>query len=528
MIFVCDFSDELADLPDVIRMKLAGLIVDAPVRSLDDPGDVVVTSIVEDSRQVSPGCLFVARSGLKHDGLAFVPDAVAKGAVAVLSSTPIDTDPSVIRLVSDQLPLAAAMLAERLHGQPSHQLLLIGITGTNGKTTTAHLVHHMLNTARESTNVPGCGMIGTVRVDDGARAAQDEPSGPLLTTPSAMQLSPLLARMVANGCRACVMEASSHALAQQRTAGLAFDVAVFTNLSGDHLDYHADMDAYRAAKALLFSQLDEQGSAIVNIDDPAAQAMLDATVAQPMTCSLHDETAMCMAQVLEERITHVLTRFRGPWGEFEVRLPLCGRHNVMNALQCAAVGHVAGLSATQIADALERCTAPPGRLEPVTTIDDPFAVYVDYAHTDDALENVLRALRPLVPDGGQLRVVFGCGGDRDRTKRPRMAQVACRYGDAVIITSDNPRTEDPQAIVDEIYQGVPDSQRQSVMCMVDRAEAITQAIDSACDGDVVLIAGKGHETYQIIGTTYTDFDDRLVAASALNQQRQQAQPGGMV
>lgn len=485
-------------------MKLADLIADLPVRFLAGAGNVEVSSIVEDSRQAARGCLFIARTGLAHDGRRFVNDAVAAGAVAVLSGTELNSGVTTL-LAGDALPYVAAVIAERFQGSPSRQLKLIGVTGTNGKTTTSHLVHQLLNRASQR-----CGLIGTVQIDNGASVAEAN-----LTTPPALMLSPLLRSMMENGCKACVMETSSHALQQQRTAGLSFDVGVFTNISGDHLDYHATMENYIAAKARLFAALPREGHAVVNIDDPASQTMIAMTDAQLLTCSLNQNSATFFAEVHEETIMYVDLTIHGPWGQSDLRLPLCGRHNVMNALQAAAVGQAMGLRHEDIISALAACAAPPGRLEPVTQPGDPLAVYVDYAHTDDALINVLGALRPLVPVGGRLRVVFGCGGDRDRTKRPRMARAACELADEIIITSDNPRTEDPQAIVDEVHAGVPVERVAHTTCIVDRREAIHAAIERSRDNDVVLIAGKGHETYQIIGTQRTDFDDRIVAAQAL-------------
>lgn len=485
-------------------MRLASLIDGLPIQLVSGSADVDVRAVVEDSRQVSDGSLFVARSGLVHDGQGFIADAVAAGAVAVLADRAVQCGAAAC-LVADDVAYAAALLAERFSGDPSASLRLIGITGTNGKTTTSYLLHHLLNHAGQR-----CGLIGTVHIDDG-KAVQEAH----LTTPPALSISPALARMVLNGCNACAMEVSSHALKQQRTAGLAFGVAIFTNISGDHLDYHPTIEDYIASKVMLFSGLPENGVAIVNTDDDCAEAMLRDCRANVLRCSLVDQGATCFAEIEKQTITHVDVVFDGPWGRVPLRLPLCGTHNVMNALQAAAAAHVLGVDRFTLAEALAVAPAPPGRLEPVTQQGDPFAVYVDYAHTDDALENVLRALRRLIRQGGKLRVVFGCGGDRDRTKRPRMANVACQWADQVVITSDNPRTEDPQAIVDDVFAGVPGDKAEQVMCMVDRRQAIKAAIEQAQRDDVVLIAGKGHETYQIIGTQRCDFDDRRVAAEAL-------------
>jgi len=491
-------------------MTINDLIDNLPITLLRGNGDVNITELVEDSRHASPSCFFIARPGTKTDGRKFIADAIKAGAVGVLAGEAASIPDGVTALVSDDVPMATALLAERFFGHPTSHLKLIGITGTNGKTTTAHLVHQLLN-----ANGIRCGLIGTVQIDDGAKVAPAE-----LTTPPAIELSRLLRSMVDHGCRACVMETSSHALHQKRTAGLNFHVGVFTNLTGDHLDYHQTMESYRDAKRILFQSLNRDAFVVVNIDDPAGPAMLDGCPATPLECSQSDAEAKCHAAIGRQTLTHIESTFHGPWGSIECDLPLIGRHNVFNAMQALAVCHVLGLNPEALRAGIERCKAPPGRLEPVTNPAHPFAVLVDYAHTDDALENVLRALRPIVSAShGKLRVVFGCGGDRDCSKRPRMARVACKYADDVIITSDNPRTEDPQAIVDEVFRGVPDDKLLSVIRIIDRAEAIRASLDRARPGDLVLIAGKGHEDYQIIGTVKRPFDDRLVAVDALRNHR---------
>jgi UDP-N-acetylmuramoyl-L-alanyl-D-glutamate--2,6-diaminopimelate ligase len=292
-------------------------------------------------------------------------------------------------------------------------------------------------------------------------------------------------------------------------------VGVFTNLSGDHLDYHGTLSAYGEAKATLLRTLPPEGWAVVNLDDPAASRMTDGCRARVLSCSLVDPGADCHAAIRRQSITGIDATFTGPWGSFELHLPLAGRHNVANALEAAAACFALGVKQAPLRDGLACCTAPPGRLEPVTEPGDPVTVLVDYAHTDDALANVLRTLRPLVPDGASLRVVFGCGGDRDRTKRPRMGQVAAQLADELYVTSDNPRTEEPQAIIDDIARGIPGLRWPDTVMLVDRKLAIEAAIDRTRPGDVVLIAGKGHEPYQIIGTEKRPFDDRVTAAEAL-------------
>ena len=488
-----------------LRMRIAELIQGLSIELVRGSPQTEVCEIVEDSRVASAGCLFVARAGAQSDGSAFIEEAVSKGAVAVLGADLTNIPEEVVALKADRPAEAAAHLAERFNGQPATTLQIVGITGTNGKTTIAHLVHHLLNQANVT-----CGLIGTVQIDDGALTTPAS-----LTTPSAIDVSRLLKTMVNNHCTAAVIEVSSHALDQDRVAALPFDVAVFTNLTGDHLDYHRSMDAYAQAKARLFRSLSAEAWAVVNIDDPAASQMTRDCSARVLSTSLIDPAADCFAKCDRQTIDHVQTQFRGPWGQFDVRLPLVGKHNVANALQAAAACWVMGLKQDALRTGLNSCSAPPGRLEPVTTPSDDFTVFVDYAHTDDALDNVLQALRPLVPEAGRLRVVFGCGGDRDRTKRPRMAAVAARYADDLIITSDNPRTEDPQTIIDEILVGVPEARRADTITLVDRRAAIEHAIERCGPDDVVLIAGKGHEPYQIIGTQKHPFDDRRVASEAI-------------
>jgi UDP-N-acetylmuramoyl-L-alanyl-D-glutamate--2,6-diaminopimelate ligase len=493
-------------------MKLSTLIQSTDASRLPPGLDPDIWNLAEDSRKVRPGACFFARAGTKSDGRAFIADAIARGAVAIVAaagSPKPDELPATVAWVEVPDPaLAAAQIAERFHGLPSRTLELVGVTGTNGKTTIAYLVQQLLSAA----NVRA-GLIGTVEIDDGASRV---PS--MLTTPPALELSELFARMLDHGCRAVAMEVSSHSLDQKRVAGLRFRTAIFTNLTGDHLDYHGTMEHYAAAKAKLFSMLDAEGSAIINIDDPwhgAIESAARAAGARVLRVSLKDPSADCLGTVHRMGISSMDVSFRGPWGLIELALPLVGRHNAMNALQAAAAAWTRGVDTERLGRALSTCSAPPGRLQPVSVGGAGFSVLVDYAHSDDALANVLGALRPTVPQGGRLRVIFGCGGDRDRTKRPRMAKVACDGADEVIVTSDNPRTENPDAIISEILAGVPDAARPRVSVEPDRARAIAHAVSSAREGDVILIAGKGHEDYQIIGTEKRKFDDRREAEAAM-------------
>ncbi len=490
-------------------MKISRLIQSIPARLHHGSGEIEVSDVIDDSRLCSPGCLFIARKGTVEDGATFIQDAIAAGAVAILctdeKTLPPNLPSKITILISDDIPLTTALLAEAFHGHPSKALTLIGVTGTNGKTTTAHLIQQIFR----KSGIP-TGLIGTIHIDDGATAT---PS--VLTTPSACEISRTLRRMVDHGCRACVMEVSSHALHQQRVAGLQFNFGVFTNLSGDHLDYHNSMEEYAAAKTILFQSLPPDGCAILNADDPASQTMQQYCSAPLITCSENPEGAHCSVAIQQETVNGMRANLQGPWGKINTHLSLIGRYNALNALQAVACAHRFGLPTDTIANSLNTCSAPPGRLERITPTQHPFTTLVDYAHTDDALHHSLSALRPLIQETGKLRVVFGCGGDRDRTKRPRMAQAACRFADDIIITSDNPRTEPPETIIEEIMGGVPESHQHKITTIVDRAQAIREIISRARPHDIILIAGKGHEDYQIIGHTKRPFDDRRIAAAAL-------------
>ncbi len=472
---------------------------------------VVVTDLTDDSRQVRPSSLFVARCGTGDDGRRYIGDALARGAAVIISDRQPEGDGSAERaawLSHEQVDQAlAGELAERFFDRPGRRLNLIGVTGTNGKTTVSMICRHLLQHAGVR-----CGLMGTVYCDDGQ---QQQPAA--LTTPGAIDISRMLANMVANGCAAAVMEVSSHALDQRRTAALAFDAAVFTNLTGDHLDYHETMQQYASAKAKLFEPLGPDNWAVLNADDAYAVELAERCEAKLIHCTLGaDREAearhVCSAKVLELTAAGSGARFTGHWGSVELRLPLIGRHNVANALQAMAAASTVCALTRETCRSLEQLPPVPGRLEPVASDDeDAPTVLVDYAHTHDALANVLDALRPITP--GRLIVLFGCGGDRDRTKRPKMAAEVCARSDHAIITSDNPRTEEPAAIIDDICAGVPAGASHQIE--PDRARAIELAIGQAQRGDTVLLAGKGHEPYQQVGTQRHHFDDREQAAEVL-------------
>lgn len=506
-----------------------------PIRTAGpDPARVRIADLTDDSRTVVPGSLFIARVGTKLNGRDFIPGAVQAGAVAILTD---DVDPPVRLPPRADVPivyagsaaLASAHIAERFYGSPSTALDLIGITGTNGKTTTTHLIHQIMNGAGVR-----CGMIGTVVIDDGREVA---PS--VLTTPPAMELSRTLATMLEHTCRAAVMEVSSHSLHQHRVAALRYDVGIFTNLTRDHLDYHGTMEQYAAAKAVLFEMLPRDGWAVVNAMDPWTARMVRDCPARVLGCRIAapgagpaeimpvaaraergEPSAEAVATIRSMHAGGSRVEFAGPWGRFETSVRLLGRHNVMNALQALAAVWCAGLPPRDLEEQIALALPPPGRLEPVTSPTDQIAVLVDYAHTDDAIRQALGTLRPLVPAGAKLSIVFGCGGDRDATKRPLMGRAAAELADVVTVTSDNPRTEKPSAIIDAILSGIPGEARGKTRVDADRSRAIHHAIAAAGPGDIVLIAGKGHEDYQILpdgrgGTIRTLFDDREVARQAL-------------
>jgi UDP-N-acetylmuramoyl-L-alanyl-D-glutamate--2,6-diaminopimelate ligase len=489
-----------------------------------------ICDITEDSRTVMPGSLFVARKGEKSDGNAFIGAAIEAGAAAILSDNPHAKLPpssggKAALLTSDRLPDAVAMMAERFFGNPSSRLTMVGITGTKGKTTCAYLTRQLLAAGGNR-----CGLIGTVCIDDGVEVAPAQ-----LTTPPALELSRTIARMVDAGCTACVMETSSHALDQGRSAALAYKVGVFTNLGHDHLDYHKTVEEYAAAKARLFAMLPDArggGVAVVNADDPWCGAMLKDCRARVSRCSMRSRQSSsapapdCSARIVSESPAGTLIDVTAPFtGDRSVQLfiPLIGPHNVMNAVQAACVAHACGVEGRVIVEALAAVAAPPGRMEPVTAADAPFTVYVDYAHTPDSLAAVLTVARRAVQaerKGGRVIAVFGCGGDRDNTKRPKMGAAAAELADLVFVTSDNPRTEEAHGIIEQIVAGIAANRRSGVRVEPDRRAAIGAAVAEARPGDVLLLAGKGHEDYQILpdgkgGTRKVHFDDREQAIAFL-------------
>ncbi|MDB6147345.1 MAG: murE [Spartobacteria bacterium] len=485
-------------------MQLKTLAAAIPVRQVIGLLDRNVESIAYDSRRVQRNGLFVALRGEKTDGHAFIGQAIEKGARAIISEREENHSRATCLVVEDSRA-ALADIAATFYGFPARKLRMAAVTGTNGKTTTSFLIKHICENAGLR-----CGLIGTVRYEIGERILPAT-----RTTPESLDLQELLAQIANAGCKAAAMEVSSHALAQERIRGLEWDVAVFTNLTQDHLDFHGTMENYFSAKAKLFQQLSEQKKkrkpvAVVNIDDRYGEK-LARQIDRKVTVVTYGMSAQADFRASNYRMEFGGTSFqldaRGK--SYLVRVPLIGRFNVANSLAALAGVNGLGLNLREAILSLGKTSQVPGRLEAVPA-KRQFQIFVDYAHTPDALLNVVKTLRELGPR--RLIVVFGCGGDRDRQKRPLMAQVVDQNADHAIITSDNPRKEDPAAIIDEVEKGFRSSHYEKI---VDRTEAITRAINLAEPRDIILIAGKGHENYQEFADHTVPFDDIQVARRAL-------------
>ncbi|MFP4501579.1 MAG: UDP-N-acetylmuramoyl-L-alanyl-D-glutamate--2,6-diaminopimelate ligase [Candidatus Hydrogenedentota bacterium] len=466
--------------------------------------DFTFDAVTEDSRKVRPGTLFVAVHGDHTDGHAYAEQAVSQGAPAVVGDrAAVDNVAGAPYLYASSPRRVLGLLAHALAGHPSRTMVVIGVTGTNGKSSTAFLIQAILAHAGHP-----CANFGTLGYDVGGEILPAS-----LTTPFPEQLAHAFCEAQKRRISHVVMEASSHALDQDRVAGIAFDVAAFTNLTQDHLDYHADMEAYRRAKLKLFEGVSGEGRfTVINSDDPAATFFV-AVSRTPFY--QYGRSGDVYAESIQAGRDGTTFRLKTPWGDAPVNMPLLGRHNVWNALCAAAVCGGLGIPVAQVAQGLAALVCVPGRFEPVFAGQD-FQVVVDYAHTGDALDNVLQAGRALC--NGRLIVVFGCGGDRDKGKRPKMGKVAAKRADYTVLTSDNPRTEDPARILLDIetgMQGAGAKKGQHYEVIPERAGAIARAIALANSGDLVLIAGKGHEDYQIVGTERRHFDDRETARELL-------------
>ncbi|MGZ8374286.1 MAG: UDP-N-acetylmuramoyl-L-alanyl-D-glutamate--2,6-diaminopimelate ligase [Nitrospira sp.] len=495
-------------------MTLATLLqsLEGRVKILDRRGnlDVSVNAITDDSRAVSAHSLFVAVKGEQVDGHEFIPAAMRGGMVALLSQQPV-SEVSLPFVRVDDSRKALGLLGGRFYGDPSSKIRMIGVTGTNGKTTTTYICKALM----EALGHP-VGLIGTVAYQIGERTMPATH-----TTPGSLELQQLLAKMITGGCTTAVMEVSSHALAQDRTSGCEYDVAVFSNLTQDHLDFHKTMEEYFQAKLRLFTELKgglkANKRAIVNIDDPYGTRIVERCPVPVWTYALNAKADL-RAEAVQLSLQGTTFTAATPVGSFPIESHLVGEHNVYNLLAAIGVALHEGATPSQIREAVARVTNVPGRFERVIA-GQPFTVAVDYAHTEDALVRLLTAAQVLKT--GRIITVFGCGGDRDRGKRPKMGEAAVRYSDVVILTSDNPRTEDPLSILEQVEVGVIEALRLrphvQYRKVSDRRDAIEEAVREAQSGDMVLIAGKGHEDYQIIGTQKVHFDDREVARDAIER-----------
>jgi UDP-N-acetylmuramoyl-L-alanyl-D-glutamate--2,6-diaminopimelate ligase len=492
----------VADLPRVLAGE--GLAT-GPVVPVTEAR---IAGIAYDSRRVEPGHVFVALKGAHADGASFGRQALERGAVAVVSEQAAPADVRAPWFTVTDARRSMACLSRAFYQHPSFEMQVVGITGTNGKTTTSHLVASIFEAASIR-----CGILGTVGylIGGEVRAATH-------TTPEAPEVQRLLREMVERGCRASAMEVSSHALSLHRVDGTRFAAAVFTNLTRDHLDFHGDMETYFQAKRRLFEMLPRDAPSLINLDDPRG-AMLAGMTGRPITYAVN-RPADITTGPLSFSLEGLRFEVRTPRGTLQIRSALVGRPNVYNILAAVSTATALDLSFEAIERGVTAMTGVPGRFQLVSPPGDDVTVVVDYAHTDDALRNLLETARPLTR--GRLITVFGCGGDRDRTKRPLMGAVAGRLSDLIVVTSDNPRSEDPARIIEDIQRGLtPDTRRgeQRLLTIVDRREAIHQAIELAKPGDLVLIAGKGHETHQVVAGRVLPFDDVAVAREALSRRR---------
>ncbi|MBP3038731.1 UDP-N-acetylmuramoyl-L-alanyl-D-glutamate--2,6-diaminopimelate ligase [Bacillaceae bacterium Marseille-Q3522] len=471
---------------------------------LQDIKNMEIKSIENNHRKVIPGSLFVCIKGYTVDGHQFAQLAEENGAAAIIAEKPMTLSVPVI--VVKNTKKAMSILADAFYGQPSRRLHMIGVTGTNGKTTTSHLIEQIFADYGQQT-----GLIGTLYTKIGEALLETSN-----TTPESLVLQKTFSQMLEQNVKTAVMEVSSHALVEGRVQGVDFNIAVFTNLTQDHLDYHKTMEAYKHAKGLLFSQLgntfryDEPKYAILNVDDPASKDYLKETAVHILTYAI-DHHADFQATSIKMTPSGTTFTLISPFGTHRIHMSLVGKFSVYNVLASIAAAAASGIPIEKIAASVEKVKGVAGRFEMVHA-GQHFSVIVDYSHTPDSLENALKTIRQFAKK--KIYVVVGCGGDRDRTKRPLMAKIACQYATDAIFTSDNPRSEDPVAIIHQMEEGVKGKRYKS---FIHRKEAIEDAIFAAEADDVVLIAGKGHETYQQIGKIKFDFDDRLVAKEAIEK-----------
>ena len=486
-------------------MQLKELVKKLPVLRVEGSLDREVAGIVYDSRRVTPGMVFVAIPGAHVDGHDFINTAIDRGASAIICERNGFSSPRATKIKVSDVREALARAAASFYQHPSTKLQVIGVTGTNGKTTVAFMIKEVLEAAGIKT-----GLLGTVRYEIGDRVIPAH-----RTTPESLEIHEMMAQMVSSGCQACVMEVSSHALEQKRVAGIEFDVAIFTNLTQDHLDYHGTMENYLAAKQKLFTKTangSKRGAVIINIDDASGVRLAnEADVEVKITYGIRGAASVRATKVhLGANASNFTVETRDK--SFACQLPLIGRHNIYNALAATGAALALDIDPKTIQSAFGHMTPVPGRLESVVC-GQPFAVFVDYAHTDDALHNVLTTLREVTK--GRLLLLFGCGGNRDSGKRAKMGRVAAEFADFTLITSDNPRNESMEKIAAQIEEGFRSVKQRDYAIELDRKRAIGEIISLAKRGDTVLLAGKGHETYQEFEDTVVPFDDRVHASEAL-------------
>jgi UDP-N-acetylmuramoyl-L-alanyl-D-glutamate--2,6-diaminopimelate ligase len=498
----------MVKLRDLLALLPPSVGMDSQWQFLTHPSlDLEVKGLSTNSWACQPGDVFIGMPGTRVDGGSFWANAIDAGAIAALVSTQVEAPTTNAALVIPMADMAetCAAIATAFYNAPSRTLKTVGVTGTNGKTTTSHLIEALLN-----QNQRPSALLGTLY----ARWPGHEKTA-THTTPFAVDLQQTLGQAIEAGCQYGIMEVSSHALAQKRVLGCEFDVAIFTNLTQDHLDYHQDMEDYFAAKALLFTPTYLRGKAVINLDDAYGVRLAQTLSPEKVwTYSTESNAADLWASDLTYGTSGVSGQIHTPKGSAAFQLPLVGQFNVANFLAAVGAGLALDLELATILQTLSTFTGVPGRMQQIVVKpDQDISVVVDYAHTPDSLENLLKAARPFAQ--GQLICVFGCGGDRDRTKRPLMGAIASRLADLAVVTSDNPRTEDPQKILADVVAGIPAGTHFIVEA--DRRVAIERAIVQANPGDTVLIAGKGHEDYQILGTEKVHFDDREEAEAALQR-----------
>jgi len=499
------------EMSNMSEQKLSALIQGFPVKNIQGILNREISSIVFDSRKVKDGSLFVAIHGFKQDGFKFINDAIARGTSAFVTEAPIEelsnlnlNQDNVTAICVEDCRSALAWIGSEFYDRPSDRMDVYGVTGTNGKTTVTYILDSIHKVRNEQS-----GVIGTIHYSYG----NTDLSAPI-TTPESLDINRMLHEMTERKIRQCFLEVSSHSLALKRVHRMHFAVGIFTNLSRDHLDFHGTMDNYKDAKKGLFRD-NLVDKAVTNIDDPIGREIANEFFGDLLTIGI-EQNADVMAENHKLSKTGSCFTLKTPSGSCEIQTHLLGRHNIYNLISAAAAALLQNIPLDQIDRGLRSVDRIPGRFEKVSC-DQDFSVVVDYAHTDDALRNVLRAAQAFT--SGRIITVFGCGGDRDRGKRKAMGHVAVEESGFAIVTSDNPRTEDPQCIVDDILEGIPSSMNQGkdYEVVVDRKEAIQFAIQQAQSGDLVMIAGKGHEDYQVLKTGAIHFDDREVAAEAMRR-----------